>query len=91
MTGDEHYQEAESILRKTAATLLAMDGKTYAAHQVQADMMNIQIALAKAQAHATLAQAAATVDAAFVIHMGPDTGMDRPVISDERSGWGYGR
>lgn len=54
MTGDEHYQRAEQVLGGRVGHLAAFNCKSTAE------------AIALAQVHATLAVAAATVDAAYV-------------------------
>ncbi len=74
MTGDEHYREAERLLDGPDEGL--DDWETLRADN-----------LAAAQVHATLALAAATLDAAFTRTPGPDSVF----VDDARQGWGYGR
>jgi hypothetical protein len=79
MSGAEHYRKAESILCRLA------EREELTAHQAQAD-------LARAQVHATLALAAATLDAGFVRHPMEDGAWTGQAHVDEgRSGWGYGQ
>ncbi|MFI7449589.1 hypothetical protein ACIBQX_18980 [Nonomuraea sp. NPDC049714] len=52
MTGPEHYQRAENLLRDLTKAECSMSGRT--------DQVAMERTLAKAQVHATLALAAAT-------------------------------
>ena len=52
----------------------------------EAGPTRVDYLIAEAQVHATLALAAATLDAAFVA----TDGVDRQSIGEDRLGWGYG-
>ncbi|SEO82827.1 hypothetical protein [Actinacidiphila rubida] len=58
MTGPEHYRESESLLKqvRTAQTRMAR----------RPDPQSIAVTIAEAQVHATLAQTAATLAAAYM-------------------------
>jgi hypothetical protein len=61
MNGPEHYREAERLLDEVHKAVQAFPGNTIADPRAQQMYGNI---VARAQVHATLAQVAATIDAA---------------------------
>jgi hypothetical protein len=92
VTGDEHYREGERLLEKAKGSARRVEGEIMEAHQAQHLQSTIANVALMAQAHFAAAQAAATLDAAFVRHPEPDgpwTG-NAFLDADGRNGWGYG-
>ena len=66
MTGDEHYREAERLLKHVSEESTVLSKKDpMLPEQMSAEMAALGLAVAKAQAHATLALGAATAGATW--------------------------
>lgn len=95
MTGDEHYKRAEELIEgykgvmKFAEKMLEDPKKVNWVIEAMPTLNSIMVA---AQVHATLALAAATMDAAFVTINNPDDAYTLPTlfVDEDRRGWGYG-
>ena len=64
MNGPQHYAEAERLLDMAEAELERYASAEYGSHDERVHLQQSQWATARAQVHATLALAAATIDAA---------------------------
>jgi hypothetical protein len=74
MNGPQHYAEAERLLDMAETELEHYASAEYGSHDERVHLQQSQWATARAQVKATLALAAATIDAATqnVNHSGPD-------------------